>query len=362
MNWGGGRRRRRFAVASAGGWLCYTPLSLWTRAFFPPAASLRKGTDSMITLVGVIGAGKTGQGIIQGIAQAGVNIIFREMSDDIAREAVKSIEANLDRRIQRWSITPSEKAATLSRVKHTTEYEPLLKAEIIIEAVRDDFAVKASICRDMAPLLNEKTIYCTHTATLSVTKLADLSPHPDRFAGIHFLPPAHRSRLVEIVRGLKTANETVAAVKSLITQIDRTGIEVYEYPGYVTTRLILPLLNEAMQIVMEGTASIEDVDKSMRLGYDFPQGPLEMADQMGLDELLLWFEHLWRELGDARFRPCPLLRMMVRAGYLGMKTGRGFFTYDAAGRRIGEAFTSGVFAGYLLGSGNNGKGGVNEIP
>jgi len=305
----------------------------------------------MITLVGVIGAGKTGQGIIQAIAQAGVDVIFKEMSDALAREAIERIRASLDMRIQRWSITPSEKAATLARIKSTTDYEPLLKAEILIDSVRDQFDVKAAIFRGLAPLITEKTILCTNTSTLSVTKLAELSAFPSRVAGIHFLPPADRSRLVEIVRGLQTSSETVTAVKAFISQIDRTGIEVYEYPGYVTTRLILPLLNEAMQIVMEGTASIEDVDKSMRLGYDFPQGPLEMADQMGLDEILLWFEHLHRELGEPRFRPCPLLRMMVRAGYLGVKTGRGFFKYDASGRRVGEGFSSGMFAGHLLASG-----------
>jgi 3-hydroxybutyryl-CoA dehydrogenase len=310
----------------------------------------------MITAVGVIGAGKTGQGIIQALAQAGVNVVFKEMTEDLARAALRSIEEILDRRIQRWSITPSEKASTLSRIEFTTDYEPTLQPEIVIETVRDDLQIKSSIFRDVADLLGDGTIFCTNTSTLSVSKLAELIPRSERVAGIHFLPPAHRSRLVEIVRGLKTTSETVAKVRELVTQIDRTGIEVYEYPGYVTTRLILPLLNEAMQIVMEGTASIEDVDKSMRLGYDFPQGPLEMADQMGLDELLLWFEHLWREIGDARFRPCPLLRLMVRAGYLGMKSGRGFFRYDASGRRLGAAFSSGMFTGHLLHGTEKGPG------
>lgn len=308
----------------------------------------------MITLAGVIGAGKTGQGIIQAIAQSGVNVIFKEMTQELADKALTSISANLDQRIERWSITPSEKVATLSRVSSTTDYEPLLKAEIIIEAVRDEFDIKASIFRDVADLLDEKTLFCTNTSTLSVTELARLSNHAKSVAGIHFLPPPQRSRLVEVVRGLRTSTSTVNDVKAFIEQIDKTPIEVYEYPGYVTTRLVLPFVNEAMQIVMEGTASIEDVDKSMRLGYNFPQGPLELADQMGLDELLLWFEHLWRELGEPRFRPCPLLRMMVRAGYLGMRTGRGFFKYDENGRRLGEAFSSGMFAGHLLVDSENG--------
>ncbi len=302
----------------------------------------------MITLVGIIGAGKTGQGIIQGIAQAGLNVIFKELTEDLAQEARRSIEQILDQRIQRWSITPSEKAATLSRIRHTTQDEPLLKADIIIEAVRDEFEIKGEILRSIMPKLAPGTILCSNTSTLSVTKLAALCDCPERIAGIHFLPPAHRSKLVEIVRGLQTSSETVARVKEFVSMVGRTGIEVYEYPGYVTTRLILPFLNEAMHIVMEGTASIADVDKSMRLGFDFPQGPLELADQMGLDELLLWFEMLFKELGEPRFRPCPLLRMMVRAGYLGMKTQRGFFCYDDNGRRLKQAFSSGMFAGHLL--------------
>ncbi|MCX7048648.1 MAG: 3-hydroxyacyl-CoA dehydrogenase NAD-binding domain-containing protein [Candidatus Sumerlaeota bacterium] len=302
----------------------------------------------MITHVGVIGAGKVGQGIIQAMAQAGINVVFKEKSEALIKEAISSITGSLDRRIRRWAITPSEKAATLARIKGKTDYEPLLKAEIIIEAVRDDMEIKQSIFKEIAPLLNDKTILCTNTSTLSVTRLSELTPCPQRVAGMHFLPPADGSRLVEVVRGNKTAQETVATVKELIAQIDRTAIDVYEYPGYVTTRLILPLINEAMYIVMEGTASVEDVDKAMRLGYDFPIGPLQMADQMGLDELLLWFEHLWRELGESRFRPCPLLRMMVRAGYFGTKTSRGFFRYDKSGRRVGESFTSGMFAGSLF--------------
>lgn len=302
----------------------------------------------MITRVGVIGAGKTGQGIIQGIAQSGVNVIFKEMSQELIDAAMSNIEQGLDQRIQRWSITPSEKAATLSRISSTTDYGPILAADLIIEAVRDEFETKKAIIQEVAPQMQDKAIFCTNTSTLSVTKLSEIASCSDRIAGIHFLPPAQRSRLVEIVRGLKTSTETVAQVKEFVSQINRTGIEVYEYPGYVTTRLILPFLNEAMHIVMEGIASIEDVDKAMRLGYDFPQGPLEMADQMGLDELLLWFDLLFKELGDTRFRPCPLLRLMVRAGYLGMKTQRGFFRYDDSGRRLGEAFSSGMFAGHLL--------------
>lgn len=302
----------------------------------------------MITLVGIIGAGKTGQGIIQAIAQTSVNVVFKEMTRELAEAAVQSIEDNLDQRIQRWSITPSEKAATLSRVSFTTDYEPLTKADIIIEATRDDMETKAQIFREIAPLVDERMVLCTNTSTLSVTRLAELSSHPDRVAGLHFLSPPHKTRLVEVIRGYRTSSDTVAFVKDFVTQIDRTGIEVYEYPGYVTTRLLLPYINEAMHIVMEGTASITDVDKSMRLGYDFPQGPLEMADQLGLDELALWFEHLWRELGEPRFRPCPLLRVMVRAGCLGLKSGRGFFRYDHAGRRTGEGFSSGQFAVDLL--------------
>jgi 3-hydroxybutyryl-CoA dehydrogenase len=171
---------------------------------------------------------------------------------------------------------------------------------------------------------------------LSVSELAATTRRPSRFVGIHFVSPVPRTRVTEIVRGLATSDETMAAAKAFAIQIGKTPIEVFEYPGYVTTRLIVPLINEAIFVVMEGVASAEDVDTAMKLGYNFERGPLELADHFGLDVVMSWMEHLFHELGDLKYRPCPLLRKMVRAGRLGVKSGEGFFKYDGgAERRLG---------------------------
>ncbi|HEX7401648.1 MAG TPA: 3-hydroxyacyl-CoA dehydrogenase family protein, partial [candidate division Zixibacteria bacterium] len=178
----------------------------------------------------------------------------------------------------------------------------------------------------------------SHTSTLSITEIASATKRPERVIGLHFLPPVTKIPVVEVVRGLKTSPETISAIKDFVDQqLNKTVVTVYEYPGYVTTRIIVPLLNEAMHVLMEGIASAEDIDTAIRLGYGFHIGPLALADMMGLDEVMKWMENLLNELSDHKYNPCPLLRKLVRAGYLGKKTGQGFFKYDARGKKIGEA-------------------------
>ncbi len=177
-------------------------------------------------------------------------------------------------------------------------------------------------------------MFISNTATLSLSKLADASPHPDKIIGMHFLNPVPQVALVEIVRGMKTSDQTYDLVKAFASRIGKTPVEVFEYPGFITTRIILPMLNEAMHLLMEGNAKAEAIDTAMRLGYGMQSGPLEMADTMGLDEVLMWMETIYHELGEPRFRPCPLLRRMVREGRLGKKTGEGFFRYNEDGKRL----------------------------
>ena len=180
----------------------------------------------------------------------------------------------------------------------------------------------------------EEAVFISNTATLSLTKLAQYSKRPDRIIGMHFLNPVPTVPLVEIVRGMKTSDETFLLVKAFAKRIGKTPVEVFEYPGFITTRTILPMLNEAMHVAMEGIAKPEDIDTAMRLGYNIKNGPLEMVDAMGLDEVLMWMETLWHDLGESRFRPCPLLRRMVRERKLGKKVGEGFFKYNEDGKRI----------------------------
>jgi 3-hydroxybutyryl-CoA dehydrogenase len=290
----------------------------------------------MMRNLGVVGAGMTGRGIVQTAAQAGINVVFCEISEEKVAEAIGGIAAELDHEIERWGLTKTEKTVILSRIRGTVSYDDLKDAPMVIEAVRENLALKSSILELLDKVLPPETILITNTSSLSITQLAAVTQRSDRVVGMHFLSPVPKRPLVEVVRGLHTSSATVERAKEFATEIGKTAIEVFEYPGFVTTRLILPLLNEAMHVVMEGVANAKDVDAAMTLGYNFPQGPLEIADRIGLDDVLLWMESLFHELGDLKYRPCPLLRKMVRAGHLGIKTGRGFFQYDERGRRVKE--------------------------
>jgi len=290
----------------------------------------------MIRDLGVVGAGMMGQGIVQSAAQAGINVVFREVSDEKVNEAIGEIEKALDLEIERWGLTKTEKTVILSRIRGTTSYEDLRGAPLVIEAVPDNLERKSAVFRDLDAAMPPEVVLVTNTSSLSITQLAAVTNRPERVVGMHFLPPVPKRPLVEVVRGLHTSDETARLAKEFASEIKKTAVEVFEYPGFITTRVILPFLNEAMHVVMEGIASASDVDIAMRLGYNFPMGPLEMADRIGLDEVLVWMEQLFRELGDLKYRPCPLLRKMVRAGHVGVKTGKGFFAYDERGRRVEE--------------------------
>jgi 3-hydroxybutyryl-CoA dehydrogenase len=206
-------------------------------------------------------------------------------------------------------------------------------AQIVIEAVPEDLDAKAAILQELDRICPPEDILATNTSALSVTEIGARTKRPDRVIGLHFLAPVPTVPLVEVVRGLSTSDATFEASIGFVKLLGKTGVEVFEYPGYVTTRVILPFLNEAMYVVMEGVASAEAVDTAMRLGYGLPIGPLALADRMGLDEVMRWMQHLFDELGDVKYRPCPMLRKMIRGGKLGVKSGSGFFEYHEDGER-----------------------------
>jgi 3-hydroxybutyryl-CoA dehydrogenase len=298
-----------------------------------PLITKRKGDDPF-RIVGVIGLGIMGQGIVETVSTAGIEVIGVEKNEKALKAGLDGLSRSMDQEIKRWGKTTSEKRAVLARVKGTTKLAELRRCEIVIEAVDESYDTKRTLIEAFYTLGKENAVFISNTATLSLTKLATSAKHPELIIGMHFLNPVPKVPLVEIVRGMYTSDETFALVQLFAKRIGKTPVEVFEYPGFITTRTILPMLNEAIHILLEGIAKADDIDTAMRLGYSMEQGPLEMADAIGLDEVLMWMETLWHELGEPRYRPCPLLRRMVRERKLGKKVGEGFFKYNEDGKRI----------------------------
>jgi 3-hydroxybutyryl-CoA dehydrogenase len=263
-----------------------------------------------------------------------MDTIVLEKGDDLARHAFHQIEHSLDKKLAKWGITLAEKKSTLSRIRVSADPNVLKKADFVIESVYEDLETKKEVFALADRLCRHDVILASNTSTLSLTEIAAATKRPDKVIGLHFVHPVPKIPLVEVVRGLKTSQETVNTVVGLLPQLELEGIEVYESPGFVTTRLSMLLINEALYTLMEGVASAEDIDRAMKIGYQFAAGPLEMADRFGLDSVLAAMERLFREFGDTKYRPAPLLKKLVRAGYLGVKTGEGIFRYDENGDRI----------------------------
>lgn len=296
--------------------------------------SIINNESETVNLVAIIGAGVMGQGIAHTVSGAGFDTVILEKDEEKLNEAKENISENMDREIKRWAMTGSEKKAILSRIKWTLDINETKDADVIIEAVDENFELKVKIFKQLDQIAKPETIFVSNTSTLSLTKIAEATKRRDRIIGMHFLNPVPKIPVVELVKGLETSNDTVQIIRSFVKKIGKTAVEVYEYPGFVTTRAIVPLLNEAMYILLEGIATAKDIDTAMKLGYNFQYGPLEMADQMGLDEVLAWMDTLWKTLGEPRYRACPILRKLVREKKLGKKTGEGFYKYDDNGKII----------------------------
>jgi 3-hydroxybutyryl-CoA dehydrogenase len=284
--------------------------------------------------IAVVGAGNMGQGISRVISATGTEVILVDKDLTLAVKGRDQISDSLDREIEKWGMTEAEKKAILVRIKPVGDFKAIKSVRMVIEAIPEDLEAKRLLFAHLDNICTPATIIVSNTSTLSITELAAATNRPDRVIGLHFLNPVHKVPLVEIVRGLKTSNETVQAITEFATQLEKTSVMVHEYPGYLTTRIIVPFLNEAMHVLMEGIASPEDIDTSMKLAFGMEMGPLRLADMMGLDEVMHWMENLLDELSEHKYNPCPLLRKMVRAGHLGVKTGQGFYKYDSDGKVI----------------------------
>jgi len=283
--------------------------------------------------LGVVGAGQMGQGIAQVAAQAGVDVIVVDAAPDFAQQGVAKIKKQLDRLVEKGKLDASSRDATMSHLKHGEGHRDLFDCDVVVEAAPEKEDIKLAIFKSLGDICKDDAILASNTSSISITKIASASGRPDRVIGMHFMNPVPLMKLVEIVRGLPTSDATNDTVTKLAQRFGKTTIGARDIPGFIVNRMLIPLLNEACYGLYEGLGTASDIDTGVRLGLNHPMGPLELAVLIGLDTCLAIAEVLHRELGDDKYRPCPLLRQYVAAGWLGKKVGRGFYEYTPQGQR-----------------------------
>jgi 3-hydroxybutyryl-CoA dehydrogenase len=280
-----------------------------------------------IQRVGVAGAGTMGNGIAHLLARSGYGVVLCDVEQRVLDRALDTISKNLDREVAKNKLTAGEKTAALRRIQAVPDRNKLADCDFVIEAATEKFEVKTEIFRDLDRLMRPEIILASNTSSISITRLATVTKRPDKVIGMHFFNPVPVMKLVEVIRGLATSQETFSSVRDLAVKLEKTPVEVNDAPGFVSNRVLMPLLNEAMYAVMEGVATPEAVDEVFKLGMAHPMGPLTLADFIGLDVCLDIMRVMQSGLGDPKYRPCPLLVKMVDAGWLGRKSGRGFYKY-----------------------------------
>ena len=280
-----------------------------------------------IKSIGIIGAGTMGNGIAQACATSGINVVMIDINEAAVAKGLATIESSLDRLIKKEKISENDKAQAMSKIQVSTDYQSLKGLNMVIEAATENYEIKVKILKQIDGIVDKQTIIATNTSSISITQLAATVSNPERVIGMHFFNPVPMMALVEIIRGLQTSDKTHQLVHDMSKALGKEPITVKNAPGFVVNRILVPMINEAFFVLSEGLSTAEDIDAGMKLGCNHPIGPLALADMVGLDTCLAVMEVYFNNFNDSKYRPCPLLREMVAAGYLGRKTGRGVYHY-----------------------------------
>jgi 3-hydroxybutyryl-CoA dehydrogenase len=290
-----------------------------------------------LNTIGIVGAGQMGAGIAQVAAQSGFNIVLNDVSEEMIVHGRQGIERSLDRMVQRGRLKLDERDRIVRRIEFSSNLEDLAATDFVIEAVVENEDAKIALFQKLDRICPPPVIFASNTSSISITRMGARTSRADRFIGMHFMNPVPAMRLVEIIRGLATSPDTYEATRQLAERLGKETMTAEDFPGFIVNRILLPMLNEAIYTLYEGVGAVSDIDTAMRLGTNQPMGPLELADLIGLDTCLAIMEVMHRVFGDDKYRPCPLLKKYVDAGYLGRKVGRGFYKYDAQGTPIPPA-------------------------